>query len=76
MKLNKIGSNQSELHLDSGAIVFFSYNTPVAAFIPNEGYIRTMTKFSVTTTKHLNKWLRGVGGKYVPQNVLNNLVEG
>ena len=32
MKLKQIGSNMTELHLNNGTIVLFSYETPVAAF--------------------------------------------
>jgi len=75
-------ANMRELTFDhSGTIVFFSYSTPVAAKIPNgDGfrYIRTKTKHSVTTTKHINSWL---GRQFdandvqeVEQSVINGLV--
>ena len=31
MKLNTIGPNQNEITMPNGTVVFFSYNTPVAA---------------------------------------------
>jgi hypothetical protein len=57
MNLNPLGSNQIELDLCNGTQVFFSYRTPVAAFISGQGYFRTDKKWSVTTTKHINKWI-------------------
>ena len=73
MNINVIGSNQTELHLDNGDIVFFSYNTPVAART-DSGIIKTSTKWSNTTSKHINKW-GWSGGKEVEQSVLDSLVK-
>jgi len=58
MKLTPIGTNVTELELENGITVLFSYRTPVAAFVPGLGVIRTEEKFSQTTTKHTNKWIR------------------
>jgi len=76
MKLKQIASNQTELSLPCGAVVFFSYETPVAAMLPSGRYIRTEKKWSVTTSKHLNKWLAAVSDcvELVPQDDLYNLV--
>jgi len=76
MKLKQIASNQTELSLPCGAVVFFSYETPVAAMLPSGRYIRTKKKWSVTTSKHLNKWLAAVSDcvELVPQDDLYNLV--
>ena len=73
MKLIQIATNQTEVEFTNGTQVFFSYKTPVAAFIPQKGYIRTATKWSVTTTKHINKWLDGVIADVVDQSILDNL---
>ena len=76
MKLTPIAANQTELSFNNGAQVFFSYKTPVAAYCPSRGYIRTANWFSSTTTRHINKWLEGVNANEVDQAVLDNLVEG
>ena len=60
MKINNVGSNMTELVTNSGAVILFSYSTPVAALLPSGQYIRTEKKYSVTTTRHINKWLQGV----------------
>lgn len=73
MKLNPIGSNRTVLSLDNGTEVFFSYKTPVAAFVPGKGYVRTDRKWSVTTSKHINAWLNGPA-ETVPQAYLDSLV--
>ena len=73
MKLKQIASNMTEL--DMGEVqVFFSYETPVAART-DKVRLRTSTKYSVTTTKHINKWLQGMPAVEVPQSMINDLVE-
>ena len=76
MKLTPIAANQTEVSYNNGTQVFFSYRTPVAAYVPSQGYIRTAKKWSVTTSRHINKWLGGVNNvTEVTQEQLNNLVE-
>ena len=60
MKLTPIAANQTELSFTNGAQVFFSYKTPVAAYCPLRGYIKTAKFWSVTTSRHINKWLKGI----------------
>ena len=74
MQLKRIAANQTELVLNNGTTVFFSYDTPVAAQLPDYEYVRTSTKWSVTTSKHINKWLEGVIATEVSQDILDNLV--
>jgi hypothetical protein len=82
MKLNPISTNQTELEIGKGVVVFFSYKTPVAAFVPGAGYLRTNHKWSRTTSKHINQWLRRMTGTASPtltevdQSVLDTLVGG
>jgi hypothetical protein len=72
MKLKTIGSNQTQLETDRG-VVFFSYNTPVAACIDGVFY-RTSHKWSVTTSKHINQWLDGARAELRDQAFFNSLV--
>ena len=60
MNLTPIAANQTQLSFTNGAEVFFSYKTPVAAYCPLRGYIRTEKFWSVTTSRHINKWLKGI----------------
>ena len=60
MKLTPIAANQNEVEFTNGTQVFFSYKTPVAAYCPSRGYIRTAKYWSVTTSRHINKWLKGI----------------
>jgi hypothetical protein len=50
-----LGLNKSEVHLDNGTVVFFSYRTPVAA-VHDSVYYRTTQKYSPTTSKHVSRW--------------------
>ena len=70
MKLKSIKANCHELDLDNGVIVLFSYETPVAVSLPRAmvihrldrttetltGVVKTSTKFSATTSRHINSW--------------------
>jgi hypothetical protein len=75
MKLVPIADNQNVLSFENGIKVFFSYRTPVAAFRPGKGWIRTEQKYSATTSKHINIWLGGLNATTVPQSEIDNLVE-
>ena len=75
MKLIPIATNQTEIEIGKGVSVLFSYKTPVAAFIPGQGYIRTNYKWSRTKSKQINKWI-GYGATEVDQSVLDTLVGG
>ncbi len=78
MQLTQIAPNQTEIET-SQARILFSYRTPVAAYIFGEGFVRTEQKWSSTTSRHINKWLRGGHDdlpecKEVPQARLDSLV--
>ena len=74
MKLTPIAANQTEVSFTNGTQVFFSYKTPVAAYLPEKGYVRTERFWSVTTSRHIIKYLQGVTNvETIPQAVLDNL---
>ncbi len=74
MKLTPIAANQTEVSINDGTQIFFSYRTPVAAYLPSKGYVRTERFWSKTTSRHINKWLQGVNNvSEVSQSVLDNL---
>ena len=74
MKLIPLGSNQNLVQLNNGVQVLFSYKTPVAAHVPGEGFFRTNHNWSRTTSKHINRWLRGaIGVAAVDQSVIDNI---
>ena len=57
MQLTPIAANQTSVTFNDGTEVFFSYRTPVAAYLPEKGYVKTDTFYSVTTSRHINKYL-------------------
>lgn len=59
MKLKPIGSNQTVLYTNHGDEVLYSYETPVAGFKRGLGWFKTSEKYSVTTSRHINKYLDG-----------------
>ena len=75
MQARSIGSNQTEITLHDGTQILVSYSTPVACFVPSLGYARTSTKHSVTTSKHINKWLDGVKAEEKPQDYFDTLMK-
>ncbi len=81
MQLKPIASNMTELVLNDGTQVLFSYQTPVACLINNEFY-KTNKKWSVTTSKHIGKWANTFWNvsfnqwNEKPQEYFDNLVNG
>ena len=82
MLLTPIASNMTEIETDDARILF-SYRTPVAAFVFGEGFVRTDKYWSVTTSRHINKWISmdmpvsghvAVTTEEVAQTYLDNLV--
>tara|TARA_B100000686_G_C16421622_1_gene777458 strand:- start:451 stop:693 length:243 start_codon:yes stop_codon:yes gene_type:complete len=74
MKLKQIGSNQTELIFNDGTEVLFSYETPVAVLTVNGMYV-TETKYSSTTSRHINKWCEGITRTTIPQDNIDTLVK-
>ncbi len=63
MKLTRINkSSATEVVLQNGNTVLFSYSTPVACHIPGMGYYRTTKAWSRTTSKHITQWVKANGG--------------
>ena len=70
MQLRPLGSNMNESVVE-GKYILFSYKTPVAGW-DESGAFRTEDFFSVTTSKHINKYL---GGKDVGRKVSQKFIE-
>ena len=73
VKINPIGSNQTEVTKGNDSFLF-SYKTLVAANVAGVWY-RTSKKWSVTTSKHINKWLDGINAQAIEQDKLESLFE-
>ena len=73
MQLTPIASNMTEIETDDARILF-SYRTPVAAYVYGVGYVKTDKWWSVTTSRHINKWIDNCTVREVSQTYLDNLV--
>ena len=73
LSIKPIASNMTEVSTEK-AVILFSYKTPVAACMNDgSGFIRTSKRWSVTTSRHINKWLEGAKAREVDQAELDAL---
>lgn len=63
MQLTHIGTNQAEITFGD-ITVLFSYSTPVAYRNKDGAEFYTQTKYSNTTSRHINEWLKNRGSAY------------
>lgn len=74
IRIKQIASNMTVLYRDGNEILF-SYQTPVAVFDRNtQKYFRTETKYSQTTSRHINKWVGNTKAEEVPQYIIEGYV--
>jgi hypothetical protein len=57
VKLKRVTLSMTEVEMGDLTILF-SYQTPVACHIQGRGFFRTSEKYSNTTTRHVNTWLK------------------
>lgn len=69
-----LGPNKTIVRLPNGVAAFFSYETVVAAYCDGK-YYKTSKKFSTTTSKHVNEYLKGLEFEVVDQAWLEGLVD-
>ena len=74
-RIKPLGANKTELHQADGSIVLFSYQTPVAVQLAQGGFVHTSTRYSVTTSKHITQWLKGVRAREVDQSEIETLLD-
>ena len=55
-RLRNIGPNQTEIKTGDRTVLY-SYSTPVVVHVHGIGYFRTETRYSKTTSKHINQYL-------------------
>lgn len=61
-KRKQVGSKSMWIHTyPNGAEIAVSYNTPVAAYIPGLGFLKTKERFSQTTSRHVGVWVKSHG---------------
>jgi hypothetical protein len=74
MKVTSLGANRTEIETDNKRILI-SYQTPVAAWIAGQGYMKTSKKWSRTTSKHITQWIDGPAQEQ-EQTFFDTLLEG
>jgi hypothetical protein len=72
LSLRQVGPNQTELHIGD-AVVFFSYETAVVAYIRGQ-WFRTAQKHSVTTSKHINQYLGSINAQSRDQEWFDHIL--
>ena len=76
MELKSIAKNRTVLIFNRGITeILFSYETPVAGYSNDLGYIKTDQWYSSTTTRHINKYIDGRPHKVVSQSTINDLLK-
>lgn len=63
MKVKSLGTNRTEIATENMRVLV-SYETPVAAWIAGQGYVKTDKKWSRTTSKHITQWI-GPSANYI-----------
>jgi len=63
MDIRTLSNNLTVCAFADGSEIAYSYQTPVAGFIPGLGYFRTRERFSNTTSRHCTKYLGATCGK-------------
>ncbi len=85
MKLKSLGANQTELTLNDGSQILFSYETPVCVRTEAMHYGQMQTrvcvtteKYSRTTSKHINNWVANLSDiiQMVPQSEIDTFAKG
>jgi hypothetical protein len=74
INVKPIASNQTLLTMSPGIEILFSYRTPVAGHV-NGQFIKTAKFHSVTTSRHINKYLDGRPAVIKPQKFFEKLLE-
>ena len=76
MELKSLAKNRTVLIFNRGITeILFSYETPVAGYSNDLGYIKTDQWYSSTTTRHINKYIDGRPHKVVSQSTINDLLK-
>lgn len=76
MRIAQVRSTHATiLFVKDGTEILFSYSTPVAAYIPGRGFVKTDKFWSKTTSRHINKYLSGVDTVAIESQTFFDLLE-
>ena len=72
IKLKPIKHNQNVITVPNGSQILFSYETPVAVISADGSNQVTEQYHSVTTSRHINRFMQDLEYKKVSQSSLDN----
>lgn len=80
MRLERISQSATVVHFKDGKQVLFSYETPVAAYLPPVSYgmqgaprlVKTCGFHSRTTGKHIGVWIKSTFGAKARAEAVND----
>jgi hypothetical protein len=76
LNIKQIGSNQLLVVSKNGSEYLISYEEPVAGYSKEFGYWRTEDFWSRTTSKHINRYLKGIDDpKILTQEQIENMID-
>ena len=76
LHFRSLGSNSAEIGVGEW-LVLISYQTPVAVYNTRNSHVFvTSSKFSNTTTKHINKWVDGRPTTQADQEFIEKVANG
>ncbi len=59
MEMQRVDPNMVVLMFKDGTRIMFSYDVPVAAYIPGAGYMKSSRYFSRSTNQHVVRFTNG-----------------
>ncbi len=71
IKVNSVRKNYNIITHRANQILYY-YQTPVAVITSNGHIYKTKQKYSVTTSRHINKFLEGLESEEVNQNFIDS----
>ena len=72
--LRNLGSNKTLITFPNGLELYYSYSTCVCCYSPlTKEFYRTSKKWSRTTTRHINEYLKGCEAVEKSQDYFDNI---
>jgi len=74
LQLSARGNDPVVLEYKDRTRILFSYEVPVAAFLPDRGYIVTSNNVTLATQMRIDKWLGDNHADVVPQEEIFRVI--
>lgn len=73
MEMQQVDANMAVIMFKDGTRIMFSYDVPIAAYVPGRGYIRSSRYFSRSSNQHVLQFLNGNMGTPVDHSEILEL---